>query len=75
LNKLALGRFVTVQVTERVEPGFPLQVNKVPVAEAGVYFEGLKGNIGYLLLFDPRKAASLEQRLRDTCAELGYYFA
>jgi hypothetical protein len=48
---------------------------KVSVAGAGAYFEALKGKIGYLRLFDSKKAASLEQRLLDTCAELGYHFA
>jgi RNA-directed DNA polymerase len=77
LNKLVLGKFVTVQkqYRARIRAGIHnFKCGKVPIAEAGAYFEGLKGNIGYLRLFDPKKAARLEQRLRDTCAELGYHF-
>ncbi|HEX4603773.1 MAG TPA: hypothetical protein VH724_07250, partial [Candidatus Angelobacter sp.] len=78
LNKLVLGKFVTVQkqYRSRIRAGIHnFRCGKVPVADAGAYFEALKGNIGYLRLFDPRKAASLEQRLQDTCDELGYHFA
>lgn len=78
LNKLVLGKFVTVQkqYRARIRAGIHnFRCGKVSASEAGAYVEGLKGNIGYLRLFDRRKAASLEQLLRDTCAELGYEYA
>jgi hypothetical protein len=77
LNNLVLGKFVTVQkqYRARIRSGIHnFKCGKVPVAEAGAYFETLKGNIGYLRLFDPNKAAKLEQSLRGTCVELGHHF-
>lgn len=74
LNKLVLGRFVTVKKQYRawIRAGIHnLRCGRVIVADAGAYVEGLKGNIGYLRLFDPRKAANLEQRLQDIRVELG----
>lgn len=78
LNKLVLGKFVTVQkqYRARIRAGIHnFRCGRVPVADAGSYIEGLKGNIGYLRLFDLRKATSLKQRLLDTCTELGYNYA
>jgi RNA-directed DNA polymerase len=78
LNKLVLGKFVTVQkqYRGRIRAGIHnFKCGKVTGADAGAYVEGLNGNISYLRLFDPRKAAALERRLRDICAESGYHFA
>lgn len=77
LNKLVLGRFVTVQkqYRARIRAGIHnFKCGKVPVADTGAYFEALKGNTRYLRLFDPRKAASLERCLYDISAKLGYDF-
>jgi len=78
LNNLVLGKFITVQrqYRARIRAGIHnFRCGKVPAADRGAYVEGLKGNIGYLRLFDPRKAATIEQRLRETCAEMGYRYA
>lgn len=77
LNNLLLGKFVTIrkQYRARIRAGIHnFKCGRVPAGEAGAYFESLKGNIGYLRLFDPKKATNLEQCLRDTCIELGYHF-
>lgn len=78
LNKLVLGKFITVQkqYRARIRAGIHnLLCSRVPADETGAYIEGLKGNIGYLRLFDPRKAAIQEQRLREACAEAGSPYA
>jgi len=71
LNKLVLGEFVTVQkqYTGRIRAGIHnLKCGRVAANEIGAYVEGLKGNIGYLRLFDPAKATILDERLRNVCA-------
>lgn len=68
LNKLVLGKFVTVQkqYKGRIRAGIHnLKCGKVAADEIGAYVEGLNGNIGYLRLFDPKKAAQLQQQLKD----------
>lgn len=75
LNGLVLGKFITVQkqYRARIRAGIHnFKSGKVMAADAGAYVEGLKGNISYLRLFDPRRAATLELHLRDICIELGY---
>ena len=66
LNKLVLGRFVTVQreYLSRIRAGIHnLRCGKVAPAEVYGYVESLKGNISYLRLFDVKKADRFQARL------------
>jgi RNA-directed DNA polymerase len=66
LNKLVLGRFVTVQqqYVERLKAGVHnLRCGKIPASDIHSYIESLEGSISYLRLFDARKAARLRELL------------
>jgi RNA-directed DNA polymerase len=67
LNKLVLGRFITVQkkYISRIRAGIHnLQHGRVATAEMN-YVESLEGSINYLRLFDLRKAGKLQEQLRQ----------
>jgi hypothetical protein len=66
LNKLVLGKFVTVQGSykKRIRAGIHnLVCGKVPEHDRGAYIVSLRGNINYVRLFDPTKADKMEQDL------------
>jgi RNA-directed DNA polymerase len=74
LNNLVLGRFVTVQkqYRSRIRAGIHnLRCGRVPRREVGAYIEGLRGSVGYLRLFDRKRADALELQLGIACGELG----
>jgi RNA-directed DNA polymerase len=73
LNKLVLGRSVTVQkeYVSRIRAGIHnLNFGKVAAADTNDYLSSLEGTINYLRLFDPKKAdvflAQLETALTTT---------
>jgi RNA-directed DNA polymerase len=69
LNKLVLGRFVTVQkqYISRIRAGIHnLRCGKIATSEMDDYIQSLEGSIGYLRLFDTRKAAKLQKQLGMT---------
>jgi RNA-directed DNA polymerase len=73
LNNLVLGKFITVrkQYRARIRAGIHnLKCGRVPVHDAEAYVVGLRGNIGYLRLFDSKKAVGLELQLESACREL-----
>jgi hypothetical protein len=66
LNKLVLGRFVTVQkqYVSRIRAGIHnLKCGKVTTPELDDYAERLEGSIGYLRLFDTEKARRFQEQL------------
>jgi hypothetical protein len=66
LNKLVLGRFVTVQkqYVSRIRAGIHnLKCGKVAGPELDDYAERLEGSIGYLRLFDAGKARKFQEQL------------
>jgi RNA-directed DNA polymerase len=66
LNKLVLGRFVTVQrqYVSRIRAGIHnLKCGKVTAPEMDDYTERLEGSIGYLRLFDTGKARKFHEQL------------
>jgi RNA-directed DNA polymerase len=74
LNNLVLGKFVTVQkqYKSRIRAGIHnLRCGRIPRHETGAYIEGLRGCIGYLRLFDTKRASALELQLAMACEELG----
>jgi RNA-directed DNA polymerase len=73
LNNLVLGKFTTVskQYRARIRAGIHnLKCGRVSAPEIGAYVEGLRGNISYLQLFDPKKAAGMRLELERACAGL-----
>ena len=67
LNNLVLGRFITVQkqYLSRIRAGIHnLQCGKAATFELKDYVQRLEGNIGYLRLFDPKKAARFAEQLK-----------
>lgn len=73
LNNLVLGKFVTVQkqYRSRIRAGIHnLRSGQVPTHDIAAYVEGLRGSIGYLRLFDPRRAEAMLLALRTVCGEL-----
>ena len=73
LNNLVLGNIITVrkQYRARIRAGIHnLTCGRVPAFEVGAYVEGLKGNIGYLRLFDPGRAAGMLLELGHVYAEV-----
>jgi RNA-directed DNA polymerase len=67
LNNLVLGRFVTVrkEYVGYIRAGiYNLKCGKVVDAEINAYVLSLEGSIGYLRLFDLKRAASLLEQLR-----------
>lgn len=67
LNNLVLGRFVTVQkqYISRIRAGVNhLREGHVPAGDIVGYVEGLVGSIGYLRLFDPKKAAKFSREIQ-----------
>ena len=74
LNNLVLGKFVTVQkqYRGRIRAGIHnLRCGKVAADEIGAYVESLNGNINYLRLFDPRRAANLQQQAGSCLCQIG----
>jgi len=72
LNKLVLGKFVTVQkqYRKRMRAGIHnLSCEKVRDHEVAAYVESLRGGISYIGLFDPKRAVLLQQQLKDACAQ------
>lgn len=73
LNKLVLGRFITVRKEYRtgIRAGIHnLLCGKVRDGELEGYIEGLKGKINYLGLFDNRKAIAASKRLQHALRTL-----
>jgi RNA-directed DNA polymerase len=71
LNKLVLGRSVTVQkeYVSRIRAGIHnLNRGKVAAAKTGDYVSSLEGTINYLSLFDPKKADVFRAQL-ETAAD------
>ena len=69
LNKLVLGRFVTVQkqYISRIRAGiYNLKYGKVAAIEVEDYVQSLEGSVNYLRLFDTRRADKLQEHLRIT---------
>lgn len=68
LNNLVLGKSVNVQkqYKSQIRAGIHnLKYGRVPPREAGAYAEGLRGRIGYLRLFDPRRASAYDLELNS----------
>src|SRR6266849_3357333 len=68
LNKLVLGKIVTVQkqYRNRIRAGIHnLVCGRVKHRDAGAYVVSLNGSINYLGLFDPKKAIKLRGQLKD----------
>jgi RNA-directed DNA polymerase len=71
LNKLVLGRFVTVQgqYRSRIRAGIHnLKCGKIAAFELDDYIERLEGNISYLRLFDVRNASKFQEQCRVVLA-------
>jgi hypothetical protein len=71
LNKLVIGRFVAVQkeYVRRISAGIHnLGRGRVPESALDGYVASLEGSIGYLRLFDLKKAEKLREQLSLTCA-------
>ena len=69
LNKLVLGRFVTVQkqYIGRIRAGIHnLKGGKVAAIEVDDYVQSLEGSVNYLRLFYTRRAPRIHQQLRIT---------
>jgi len=72
LNKLVLGRFVTVQkqYKRQIRAGIHNLVwGKVGDEDVGAYIVSLRGSINYVRLFDPGKANRMEQQLESAINE------
>jgi RNA-directed DNA polymerase len=68
LNKLVLGRFVTVQTQylRRIRAGIRnLQCGRVGAHEIDDYVQRLEGSINYLRLFHIKKAEAFQEQLRS----------
>ncbi len=73
LNNLVLGKSVTVrkEYRARIRAGVHnLKCGRVPTHEIDAYVEGLRGSIGYVRLFEPRKATALQLSLEQASREL-----
>ena len=68
INGLVLGRLITVEnrYLKRIRAGIHnLQIGRVPQSDIGKYVMSLQGQINYVRLFDPTKAARLRSNLDE----------
>lgn len=75
LNNLVLGKVVTVQKQYRskIRAGIHnLKCGRVPARDMGAYVQSLRGNVGYLRLFDPAWAKEFEIHLQAVCDQINY---
>jgi RNA-directed DNA polymerase len=68
INGLVLGKLITVEnrYLKRIRAGIHnLQIARVPQSDIGKYVMSLEGQINYVRLFDPTKAARLRSNLDE----------